>query len=134
MLMSWNNGTPAGRRYFVRTMAFMIPYALVNVAAIFGAFDEIIGKPAAWVLAFAVAAPMVGQIRATLSLIRDSDEFVRALTAKQFIVSAGLAMAVASLWGFGESYAGAYHLPAWLIYPLFWFFWGVSAPFIRTSK
>ncbi len=126
--------TPAYRKFVVRTLAFMVPYVAVNVAAIFGAFDEIYGKPAAWVLALAVAAPVVGQIWATLSLIRESDEFVRALTAKQFIIASGLAMAVASIWGFGESYAGAFHLPAWLIYPLFWFFWGVIAPFIWTSK
>ena len=126
--------TPAHRRYVIRTMAFMIPYVAVNIAAIFGVFDAFYGKPAAWILAFVVAAPMVGQIWATLSLIRDSDEFVRALTAKQFIIASGLAMAVASIWGFGESYANAYHLPAWLIYPLFWFFFGVISPFIRTSR
>ena len=134
MLALGKSATPAHRKYVVRTMAFMIPYAVVNTLAIFGAFDEIQGKPAAWILAFVVAAPMVGQIWATLSLIRESDEFVRALTAKQFIIASGLAMAVASIWGFGESYAGAYHLPAWLIYPLFWFLWCVSAPFIRTSR
>ena len=134
MLALGKSTTPAHRKYVIRTMAFMIPYALVNTGAIFGAFDEIMGKPAAWVLALVISAPVVGQIWATLSLIRDSDEFVRALTAKQFIIASGLSMAVASMWGFGESYAGAYHLPAWLIYPLFWFFWGVSAPFIRTSR
>ncbi len=128
MMLAWKDGTPAYRRFVIRTMAFMIPYALVNIGAIFGAFDQIIGKPIAWGLALSIAAPVVGQIWATLSLIRDSDEFVRALTAKQFIVSAGLAMAVAVLWGFGESYADAPHLPAWLVYALFWFFWGVTAP------
>lgn len=134
MLALGKSTTSAHRKYVIRTMAFMIPYVVVNVSAIFGAFDQIYGKPAAWVLAFVVAAPMIGQIWATLSLIRESDEFVRALTAKQFIVASGLAMAVASIWGFGETYAGAYHLPAWLIYPLFWFFWGVTAPFIKTSQ
>lgn len=134
MMLAWKDGTPAYRRFVIRTMAFMIPYALVNIGAIFGAFDQIIGKPIAWGLALSIAAPVVGQIWATLSLIRDSDEFVRALTAKQFIVSAGLAMAVAVLWGFGESYADAPHLPAWLVYALFWFFWGVTARFIRSSR
>ena len=128
------NGTPAGRRYVVRTFAFMGPYVAINVAAIFGAFDEIYGKPAAWGLAFAVAAPVVGQIWATLSLMQDSDEFIRALIARQFILAAGLAMAIATLWGFGESYAGAYHLPGWFIYPLFWACFGLIAPFVRSSR
>jgi len=128
------NAGPPHRRYVIRTMAFMAGYVAINVAAIFGAFDEIIGRPVAWVLAFAVAAPVVGQIWATLSLMRESDEFVRAVTAKQFILSAGLAMALATLWGFGESYANAPHIPAWLIYPLFWACFGLVAPLIRSSR
>ena len=128
------NGTSAGRRYVVRTFAFMAPYVAINVAAIFGAFDELYGKPAAWGLALAVAAPVIGQIWATLSLMQDSDEFIRAVIARQFILAAGLAMAIASVWGFGESYAGAYHLPAWIIYPLFWACFGVVAPFVRSSR
>lgn len=126
--------TSANRRYVVRTMAFMSGYVAINVAAIFGAFDDIESPVAAWVLALAVSAPVIGQIWATLSLMRESDEFVRAVTAKQFILAAGLAMAIASVWGFGESYADAYHIPAWIIYPLFWLCFGLVAPFVRSSR
>ena len=133
MLALGKSNTSAHRKYVLRTAAFMSGYAAVNVLAIFGAFDDIASTPAAWGLALAVSAPVLGQIWATLMLMRDSDEFVRAVTAKQFIVAAGLAMAIASVWGFGESYADAYHLPAWLIYPLFWFCFGLVSPFIRTS-
>jgi hypothetical protein len=133
-MLGIRNSTPAGRRYVARTMAFMSGYVAVNVAAIFGAFDEIIGKPVAWALALAVAAPVIGQLWATLSLMRESDEYVRAVVAKQFILASGLAMAAATVWGFGESYAGAYHLPAWIIYPLFWACFGVVAPFIHGSS
>jgi putative oxidoreductase len=34
--------------------------------------------------------------------MRESDEFVRAVTAKQFIVATGLTMAAATVWGFGR--------------------------------
>jgi putative oxidoreductase len=135
MMMQANaSGTPAGKRYVIRTMAFMAGYVAVNVGAIFGAFDDIRSPVAAWGLAAVVSAPVIGQIWATLSLMRESDEFVRALIAKQFIIASGLAMAIASFWGFGESYAQAPHIPAWLIYPLFWACFGVVAPFIRSSK
>ena len=134
MLNFGKQSTAAGRKYVFRTMAFMSGYVAINVAAIFGAFDDIASTPAAWVLALAVSAPVVGQIWATLSLMRDSDEFVRAVTAKQFIVASGIAMAIASVWGFGESYADAPHQPAWLIYPLFWACFGLVAPFIRSSR
>lgn len=134
MLSIWKNGTPAHRRYVIRTLAFMIPYVVICLTATSGVFEALIGKPAGWVLAAAVSAPIVGQIWATLSLMRESDEFVRAVTAKQFIIAAGVAMAGATLWGFGETFAGAVHLPAWLVYPLFWGAYGVIAPFVRSSN
>ena len=134
MLALGKSTSVAHKRYVVRTMAFMSGYAVVNVAAIFGAFDDIASPVAAWGLALTVSAPVVGQIWATSSLMRESDEFVRAVVAKQFILASGLAMAVASVWGFGESYAAAPHLPAWLIYPLFWGCFGVIAPFVRSTK
>lgn len=135
MLTLYSRGqTPAQRKYVLRTLAFMSGYVAVMAAVIFGAFDDIQGRPAAWVLALAVSAPIAGQIWATLSFMRDSDEFVRAVTAKQFILAAGLAMALFSAWGFGESFAGAPHAEGWLIYPLFWAVFGVVAPFVRTSN
>ncbi len=134
MLAIAKSSTSAHRRYVVRTLGFMSGYVAINVAAIFGAFDDIGSPVAAWALALAVSAPVVGQIWATLALMRDSDEFVRAVTAKQFILAAGLAMAVASVWGFGESYADAPHIPAWIIYPLFWACFGLVAPFVRSSR
>lgn len=135
MLALGKSTTPAHRRYVIRIMAFTIPYVAICVAMMTtDAFDEVMGKPAAWGLAAAVSAPVIGQIWAVLSLMRESDEFVRGVTAKQFIVASGLAMAVATFWGFGESFAGAPHIETWLIVPLFWGMYGISAPFIRTSR
>lgn len=130
-----NNGTPAGRRYVIRTLAFMIPYMLICVSMmVTDAFDDIIGKPAGWGLAAVVSAPVIGQLWATLSLMRESDEFVRAVVAKQFIIAAGLAMALATFWGFAETFATAPHLPSWLVYAAFWGIFGCISPFIRASN
>ena len=134
MLTMSKQNTPAGRRYVARTMAFMGGYVAVMLATIGGAFDTIQNTPAAWGLALAVSAPIAGQIWATLSFMRDSDEFVRAVTAKQFIIAAGVAMALFSAWGFGESFAGAPHAEGWLIYPLFWAIFGCVAPLVRSSN
>lgn len=131
----WDKNTPpAARRYVIRTIAFMAGYVAVNVATQLGAFDDIQGKPAAWGLAAAVTAPVIGQLWATLSLMNESDEFMRALTAKQFILATFLVMAIATLWGFGETYADAPHIPAWFVYPLLWACFGLVAPFVRSSK
>jgi len=134
MLTLSKQNTSAGRRYAIRTMAFMGGYVAVMLATIGGAFDMIQNTPAAWVLALAVSAPIAGQIWATLSFMRDSDEFVRAVTAKQFIIAAGAAMVLFSAWGFGESFAGAPHAEGWLIYPLFWAIFGCVAPLVRSSN
>ena len=125
---------PAHKRYVIRTNLFMAGYVAVNVAAIFGAFDEIIGEAAGIVLGLAVAAPIAGQLWATLALMNESDEFVRAVTAKRFIIASGLAMALFSAWGFMESYGGAWHAPGWLIYPLFWGLFGLVSPFVKSSR
>lgn len=124
---------PAQRRYVLRTWAFMLPYVLFNLAAISGAFDGR-SPPGSYLLGLAVAAPIAGHIWATLALMRDADEFVRALTAKRFIIASGIAMAAFSAWGFIESYADAPHAPGWFIYVLFWLAYGVTAPFVRTTR
>ena len=134
MLAFGKSTSSAHKRYAIRTIAFMSGYVAVNVAAIFGAFDDIASPVAAWGLALTVSAPVIGQIWATLALMRESDEFVRAVVAKQFILASGLAMAMASVWGFGESYAAAPHIPAWIIYPLFWACFGLIAPFVKSSN
>jgi hypothetical protein len=123
----------AHRRYVIRTVLFMAGYVAINMAAIRGAFD---GRtaPGSWALGLAVTAPVVGQIWATLALIHDSDEFVGALTAKRFILAAGIAIAIASGWGFLELYAAAPHISAAMVYPLFWAAFGVVSPFVRTTR
>ena len=123
----------AHRRYVIRTLGFMAGYVAINTAAIFGAFDDL-QPPGTWAFALAVAAPIAGQLWATLALMRDSDEFVRQLTAKRFILASGVSMALFSAWGFLESHADVEHVPGWMIYPLFWVCFGAVSPFVRTSR
>jgi len=134
MIKSSPGWTPAARRYVFRTLAFMGGYVAIIIAVSSNAFDDIRNTPAAWALALTVSAPVIGQIWATLALMRESDEFVRAVTAKQFIAATGLTMADATVWGFGETFAGAPHISTWLIYPAFWASFGLVAPFIRASN
>lgn len=124
--------TPAAKRYAIRTTLFMLGYVAALTAAIGGAF-EAIGGVSGWILAAAVAAPVAGQIWATLSFIKESDEFVAAVTAKRFIIAAGLAMAVAVFWGFAEMFAAAPHVEGWWLYVVFWALMGVLPLFVKDS-
>ena len=123
----------AHKRYIIRTLAFMAGYVAVNAAAIAGAFDDA-RAPGSYLLALVVAAPVAGQMWATLALMNDSDEYIRRLTANRFVAAAGAAITLFSAWGFMESYADAPHVPGWIIYPLFWACFGAVTPFVRSSR
>lgn len=124
--------TPQAKTYIIRTMLFMGLYVLINAGAIAGLMDGL-PTPARWVLTVLVSLPVAGQIWATLVMIRDSDEFIGAFLARQFILASGVAMALFSAWGFAESYAGAAHAPGWMIYPLFWVCFALVSPFARKA-
>ena len=121
------------RKYIVRTLSLMALYVLIHLGAILGLFDGILGRPAGWAVAAAVALLVAGQIWATLRLMAESDEYVRVIVAKCFILAAGGTLALWTAWGFGETYAAAPHLPGWLIYPTFWALYALASPFVRTS-
>lgn len=127
-----NDPATVNQKYRIRAALFMVAYIAVNVAAIFGSFDDM-RPPGTWAFSLVVAAPVIGHIWAFLAWMRDSDEFVRALAAKRFVVASGVALAVASVWGFMELYAKAPHISAAMVYPLVWAAFGSVSPFIRTS-
>ena len=120
------------RKYAIRSAFFMGGYLAVNAAAITGAFDDM-KPPGTWAFALVVAAPIIDQIRAMMIWMRDSDEFIRALAAKRFIAAAGITLALSSAWGFMELYAGAPHVSAAMVFPLFCAAYGLVTPFIRTT-
>lgn len=112
----------------------MLGYVLAMGLVMVIGGDNGLTHAASWGLTFAVAAMVAAQIAALLVFIRDSDEFVRALTARRFILAAGGAMALVSAWGFAEQLAGVPHMPGWAVYPLFWGLFAVVTPFVRSSN
>ena len=125
--------TSAAKAYTFRTVFFMLGYVVALVLAVGGALDTI-GGVSGWVLAAAVAAPVAGQIWATLVFIRDSDEFVAGVTAKRFILAAGMTFALSVFWGFAEKFAEAPHVEGWWVYVVFWGSMGFMPMFIRSSR
>jgi putative oxidoreductase len=120
------------RRYLAVTLLSLFCYAILNIAAMSGALDGL-SSPVRLSFAALVALPIAVQIWATLVAMRDSDEYLRAIMARRFIIAAGAAFAIFSAWGLAESYAGAPHAPGWLVYPLFWASYGLVTPFVRSS-
>ncbi len=90
-------------------------------------------EPAMLALSLAPAVTVALQFLAAYRRIAAEDEFVRALTAKRMIFAAAVSLTLATGWSVGE-FAGLPHLPAWLVYPLFWGMFGVATPLIQRSQ
>lgn len=124
--------SPPNRNHLVPFAAFLGGYIAFNLAAITGAFEGA-RPPGTWGLALAVSAPAIGLIWAHLAWLRASDEFVRAIHAKRFIVATGISMAAASAWGFMEIHGNVRHLSPALFVPVFYTAYLLVSPFIRNS-
>jgi len=123
----------ATKRYGRGTIFSMSAYvALIFVVSWFPGLE---GAPP-WLVVLGALAPglaICAQLWVVLRYLRESDEFVRMLLAKRFIVAALLVFGGATIYGFLETYAGAPHMPMWLVYPGFWGVFGLVSPFLRTT-
>jgi hypothetical protein len=86
-------------------------------------------------LSFLIAAspafPIGGVILAVMRFIDASDEYVRAITVRRFVLATGLTLFACSIWGFLETFAGVTHLPLWIVFPAFWAFYGLASIAVR---
>ncbi|KQY34686.1 hypothetical protein ASD21_20155 [Caulobacter sp. Root1455] len=123
---------PANPRYVIGAMASWALFLACVVGVVFGRTS---GWPPAALMALAAvpAATVAWQFWAAYRLIAAQDEFFRALTVKRMVVAAGLSITLATAWSVMEL-TGLPHLPAWLIYPLFWGLFGLVTPVIRDSR
>ena len=122
-----------GRFYTFGTLASMFLYAVAIVGLAFASRSGLLAGPALYAAVLLPGAAIAMQLWVTLRYLRDADEFVRGVMNKRFLLAAMLSCVVATTWGFYETFANAPHVPAWYIYPLFWFLVGVVTPFIRTT-
>ena len=85
-------------------------------------------------LSFAVAVPVAAHVWATFRLVRQSDEYAFAITAKRFALAWGISMTACCVWGVAESLDQVPHAPGWLAYPTFWAAFALSSLLVRTSR
>lgn len=96
--------------------------------------DRFLAGPFAYLVAALPAVPVAGMMMAVLKRMNNSDEFVRALLAKRFVIAAGLTFVGCAVWGFLESFARAPHVELWLVFPAFWAAFGLVSPFVKTTR
>ncbi len=113
------------RRAIKRYNRAVIILSLAYVAALFTAEIAIgryglTGAPA-YLLAILPSLPVIGIFGAIgRYLMEENDEYVRLLTVRQTLVASGLALSVATAWGFLESFDLAPHFDAYWI-AVIWF-------------
>jgi hypothetical protein len=89
--------------------------------------------PLAWLLAVLPALPVIGQLAVCgLYLAEEKDEFLRNLQIQAMLWGIGATLAVTTVWGFLENFAQVPHLYLYVVYPLFWFFVGISTPLLKA--
>ena len=121
-----------GWRYIVGAVCGWLLFLAAVYALLLGRRQGWPG-PTMFALSLVPAATVALQFLAAYRKIAAQDEFVRALTAKRMIFAAAVSLTMATAWSVGEL-AGLPHLPAWIVYPLFWGMFGLATPLIQRSQ
>ncbi len=111
---------PAGCRYLKRFAPAMAAY----VAAILGVTWWVKHAPPTgpllYLAALLPALPLLVVIWAMgRYLVEETDEYLRARQVQSILWGAGITLAIATVWGFLESYANAPHAPAYYAFIVF---------------
>lgn len=110
----------AMRRYQRRTFSLMAIYVVIVLSVALLMKHAI--PPGVWryVAAIVPALPLLGVIAAIgLYLREETDEFRRNLYAQSMLWGLALVLVVTTVWGFLETLAGAPHIPAWWVFPIY---------------
>lgn len=123
---------PAQKRYLKRFLSVMAVYvvSIVAVSYIFSHFHP--AGPVAYVLAALPGLPIIGVIAVIgLYLAEEKDEFERSVLVESMLWGIGFTMALSSVWGLLEIYAGVPKMWVFLVGPIFCGAYGLATPLIR---
>ncbi len=128
------NDTAAGRAYVRSVFFWMMIYVGLVVALSSARNAGLLNSPWSWAAAFTPSIPIAGVMWAVLVFMRDSDEYVRALTTRRLVMAMAITQVICSAWGFMEVYAGAFHVELYMVVPIFWASYGAISSFVRSSS
>ena len=102
----------ANRAYMRRFIPMMLAYVLVLFGVVWINQRYAPSGPPAVILAVLPALPMVGVVWALgRLLVEESDEYLRSLTVRQFMIATGFMLCVTSIWGFLDAFGQVPHVP-----------------------
>ena len=118
----------AQRRYLKRTLAVTALYLATVAAASFLIDRDAPVTALTIVLAVLPGLAIMGIFWSIARLmVEEQDEFIRMLIVRQSLIATGLALSVASVWGFLEAYGVAPHIDSYWVAVLWFFGLGVGA-------
>ena len=113
--------TDASKRYNRRTIWISVAYAIFLIAAVYGFKHDLVGGPLRYVVAVLPALPVVGLFIAMgRYLVEEQDEYVRMLMVRQTLWASGIALSLATVWGFLENFEVVGHIDAYYV-AILWF-------------
>jgi hypothetical protein len=108
------------QRYLFRTWSLGAVYLVVVLATALLIKHVIPPGPWRYVAAVVPTVPLIGVIAAIgLYLREETDEFRRNVYAQSMLWGLGVVLVLTSIWGFLESLAGAPHIAAWWVFPIY---------------
>ena len=129
MICATNN--PAVRRYKRRFLVTMLFYVLFIVVSVWVFVHHRPAGVLAYGLAVLPALPIVGMLAVFgLYLAEEKDELQRSIFVESMLWSTGATLAATTVWGFLENFVHVPHLQLILIFPVYCFFWGISAAIV----
>ncbi len=122
----------AARRYNYRSIAAWIAYVPILLTVVWYLKHHHPHGSLLYTLAVLPAVPLLAIIFVVgLYLVEEKDEFERNVLMQSMLCAIGLTLATTTVWGFLEDFAGTMGFQPYLAFPLFWFFVGVTTPFLR---
>ena len=125
---------PASRDYTVTVAGWMVLYVVLLLGVSCAADRELL--TATWIYPAAVlpAIPVGGVMWAVLRLMKRSDEYVRGVLAKTYVIAISVTLFLCVAYGFLEIYAGARHLALFWVFPVFWVLVAIIGRFVGTTR
>jgi len=119
--------SPAVRRYNRRIFLASAVYLVTLLGTVLSIKHLHPGHAIAVVLAIIPALPIAAIVAIVgLYLKEEKDEFQRELLIQALLWATAFTLVTTSTWGLLEMYSGAPPLPAFYVFVLFWFFFGMS--------
>jgi hypothetical protein len=124
----------AWKRYNIRVIWLSLLYGLFLIGAVYGIKHHLLGGVLAYVAAILPALPIIAIFGAIgRYLVEEPDEYVRMLMVRQTLWASGLALSLATIWGFLESFDLVGHIDAYYIAVVWFFGLGLGACINRVT-